>query len=183
MLCTPPAFILSQDQTLDIIVSKQPKLIQSVYIELLLLAILLFVWVVFSFELFEIQYTYYFFSFVLLSCCSIFNDRVPQLAQRLWYYTTSKSSCQYLLQKFFYFFDIFLQFFDGIVTFWATFDIIALTFPFVNSFFEKNSTFFNFFLFVLFLAFFEFWLDFYSPKDYNIGSEIEEMRNRYGDCI
>ena len=44
----------------------------------------------------------------------------------------------------------------------------------------------NFLLFFfssLFFTIFRFSLDFLSPRVYNIGSENEEMRNRYGDCI
>ena len=74
MLCTPPAFILSQDQTLEIIVLKHPSgwfnLLSS-----LALSFFTFVWVVFSsVRIFEIRSHILFICFVLLSCCSIFND-------------------------------------------------------------------------------------------------------------
>ena len=39
------------------------------------------------------------------------------------------------------------------------------------------------FLFSFFQYFFDFELDFSLSWDYNIGSENEETRNRYGDCI
>ena len=94
------------------------------FIELLLLAILLLFLSSILFWIVRDPIHILIFSFVLLSCCSIFNDRLSQLAQRLWYYTTSKSLCQYLFWKFFHFFDIFFKLLDAIAPVWATCDII-----------------------------------------------------------
>ena len=51
----------------------------------------------------------FFVRFVLsISCCSIFNDRsLSPFARQLDYYTTLSLLCQYLFQKFFYFFSSF----------------------------------------------------------------------------
>ena len=49
------------------------------------------------------------YSFVLLSCCSIFKDHSPPLLRQLDYYTTFFPACQYLLQKFFQLFSKFFQ--------------------------------------------------------------------------
>jgi len=46
-------------------------------------------------------------------------------------------------KSFFTFFDIFLRLLDVMPPFWATFDIIAPTLGFVNSFFEKNRHFYK----------------------------------------
>ena len=108
MLCTPPAFILSQDQTLEIIVLKHPEgwsnLLSS-------LALSFFYFCLSSILIcknfrdpFQALY-----SFVLLSCCSIFKDHSPPLLRQLDYYTTFFPACQYLLQKFFQLFQSFFQ--------------------------------------------------------------------------
>ena len=82
-------------------------------------------------------------------------------------------------KSFFTFFDIFLRLFDAIAPEWATFDIIAPTLGFVNSFFEKNRLFSSFPFSHFPSIFFGFELDFCSSRVYNIGSEKLEKRDRY----
>ena len=85
VLCTPPALILSQDQTLEIMVSKRlgEESIKSISS---LIAHLLFFRVVFSLSeftrfsshilhTFSVLRTYVRFCFILISYCSIFKDR------------------------------------------------------------------------------------------------------------
>ena len=69
----------------------------------------------FSFELSRFYFAL-FVCFVLISCCSIFNDRLPSLkscfrflSRRLDYYITSLSPCQVLFQNFFEFFYSFFR--------------------------------------------------------------------------
>ena len=106
MLCTPPALILSQDQTLEIMVSKRPgegsiKSISS------LIAHLLFFRVVFSLS----ELSRYF-----RTCCasyylSLFNFQrsFRRFRKRPRYYTTFFLTCQYLFQNFFKFFSGFFK--------------------------------------------------------------------------
>ena len=58
----------------------------------------------------EILHLHFFICFVLLSCCSIFNDRCRHLAWQLDYYTTWLFNCQYLFWNFFLFFSPFVFF-------------------------------------------------------------------------
>ena len=72
MLCTPPAFILSQDQTLEIILLYLAfASLQSFLSSCFLLASLTLLSIYNSLTR---MYFALLFCFVLLSCCSIFND-------------------------------------------------------------------------------------------------------------
>ena len=69
MLCTPPAFILSQDQTLEIIVLKLRYLWDPIFLlSSLALSFFYFCWVVFSsVRIFEIRFAHTFFSALYFS--------------------------------------------------------------------------------------------------------------------
>ena len=83
--------------------------------------------------------------FVLLSCCSIFNDRTVLSCGQLDYYITSLPLCQYLFSNFFKkFFRVstgtLCNIFAALSLFWGeSLSIIPLLSRFVNSFFEKIS--------------------------------------------
>ena len=96
VLCTPPAFILSQDQTLEIIVLKHPfgwfNLLPS-------LALSFFYFCLSSILIcknFPRSVSSFILCFVLLSCCSIFKDHFSstRFARRPFYYTTFLRVCQ-----------------------------------------------------------------------------------------
>ena len=77
MLCTPPAFILSQDQTLEIIVSKRkPFDPRSNRFRVLLLALYFCLSSILILRIVRDPFAHTFICFVLLSCCSIFKDHV-----------------------------------------------------------------------------------------------------------
>ena len=100
MLCTPPALILSQDQTLEIIVSYLLAELKS-NSELCLALSLLFFRVVFSFRIDKFQHLRALYS----SYCSIFKDHSARRSRgRPYYDTTLSSACQVLFQTFFKFF-------------------------------------------------------------------------------
>ena len=112
MLCTPPAFILSQDQTLEIIVSKHRSsgsVIQSLCFRVLLLAFFYFCLSSILVRIVRDPFAHTFICFVLLSCCSIFKDHSPPLSRRPLKYTTSSPVCQYLFKTFFKFFQGFFR--------------------------------------------------------------------------
>ena len=74
MLCTPPAFILSQDQTLENIVSYHPKVLKSYSRAFVALLLLLCLSSISQFELFEFT-SHFVFALYFSLRCSIFNDR------------------------------------------------------------------------------------------------------------
>ena len=106
MLCTPPAFILSQDQTLEIIVLKHGSCRDPILLSSLALSF-------FYFCLSSILICKNFrdpFQAFLSLCTSLllFNFQgsfQPPLLRRPQYYTTFLPACQYLFQKFFEFFQ------------------------------------------------------------------------------
>ena len=104
MLCTPPAFILSQDQTLEIIVSKHGYCRDPILLSSLALSFFYFCWVVFS-SVRIFRDPFQAVRFVLLSCCSIFNDQFCLAFARPCYYTTFTWLCQALFKNFFKFFS------------------------------------------------------------------------------
>ena len=111
MLCTPPAFILSQDQTLEIIVSKHGFCRDLIFL-LSSLALSFFYFLLSSilicknfrdpFQAFIALY----FSLVVQFSKIILGQLA--FARRPSYYTTSFSACQYLFKTF----SSFLKFFD-----------------------------------------------------------------------
>ena len=111
MLCTPPAFILSQDQTLECLYLILPKKGQ----------ILIRAWLLFTFCLSSISLRIFEFRsrthtwispcsmLVLSSCCSIFNDRFSLRSLRR---STIISHRQPLVNPFFEIFSNFFDFFE-----------------------------------------------------------------------
>ena len=146
MLCTPPAFILSQDQTLECLYLILPRGRVKSWFELD--CSLLFVWVVFLSELSSSVHAHTWISpcsmLVLSSCCSIFNDRslLPFFAEPD-YYITALSVCQPLFWNFFKF--LFRGFLPaascGQLFYFTTFFSVCQ--PLFSNFFQKISK--NFF--------------------------------------
>ena len=146
MLCTPPAFILSQDQTLEIIVSKHGFCRDLIsLLSSLALSFFYFCWVVFS-SVRIFRDPFQAVRFVLLSCCSIFNDQFwPRFrATLLLYHFLPRLSTPFL--------KLFKKFFPGLVPrffSWylrspleVSLHIIPYPSPLVKNFFR----FFSFFL-------------------------------------
>ena len=73
-----------------------------------------------------------FFSFVLLSCCSIFNDRCRNSRSDFDIIPHQNPLVNTFFESFFTFFDIFLRFFDVGAPEWATCDIITCIFALVK---------------------------------------------------
>ena len=109
VLCTPPALILSQDQTLEIWYLNSQREIKS--ISSLFCSFFTFFRVVFSFRIDKFQHLRALYS----SYCSIFKDHSSAaFCGRPYYCTTKQTLCQVLFQTFFKFFCTFLQgFFRG----------------------------------------------------------------------
>ena len=115
VLCTPPAFILSQDQTLENIVSYHRSPDAKTYSRAFV-ALLLFVWVVFLILNCSSLLRTFVFALYFSLRCSIFNDRfdfalapslVPALAAtRLLYHTAFTLSIPFS--------KLFLSFFQAI---------------------------------------------------------------------
>ena len=109
MLCTPPAFILSQDQTLEIMVLKHESPRDP--ISLLSSLALSFFYFCLSSILICKNFRDPFQAFSLCTSLLLFNFQRSfagaPFARRPSYYTTSTSPCQYLFQNFFRFFESF----------------------------------------------------------------------------
>ena len=116
MLGTPPAFILSQDQTLEIFLYTslfwltyllfRARSALSYCLEYLLLESRVLALPV-SISLYLVPLYFSRSHTSLYVCCSIFNDPIPLVPSRrqLCYYTTPPLACQPLLKSFFKFFS------------------------------------------------------------------------------
>ena len=141
MLCTPPAFILSQDQTLEIIVLKHRLLCDPIFL-LSSLALSFFYFCLSSILIcknfrdpFQASYIALYFSLVVQFSRII---SLPFLRQ-LDYYTTFFPVCQYLFQKFFDFFQSFFRSGSAVAVLLAdSLIIISLCTRFVKGFCKKN---------------------------------------------
>ena len=115
VLCTPPAFILSQDQTLEHFVSSLTLRLDKIFIRALWLSL---PFRVFAPRLHDAELSLYrnfrdfrtrFFACTSISCCSIVNDQFLSLHSlsraQLYYYTTSRDACQGGFESFFDFFS------------------------------------------------------------------------------
>ena len=134
MLCTPPAFILSQDQTLECFVSnltyRQLKSIRAFFLS--------FFYFLESCTLFKLT-DLYFALFMLCTClcCSIVKvqslsaESRLQFFAELCYYITLNSLCQYFFQSFLKFFSVILS-----QLFHSDLFILPQPLAFVKGFFE-----------------------------------------------
>ena len=86
----------------------------------------------------EISISHLQFCFVLISCCSIFNDRSLPFPRQPQYYTTSLSCCQYFFEKFLRFFQSFFVLFSSAALSWTAWLFYhlcpLLSIPFFNFF-------------------------------------------------
>ena len=140
MLCTPPAFILSQDQTLEIIVLKHRSLCDPISL-LSSLALSFFYFLLSSILICKnFRDPFQAFRFVLLSCCSIFKDHFGQPLSR-----ADLSIIPHLIRfvntffkSFSGFFKVFCEYFVG-SSFWVSFNILPLFKEIVKHFFQFSS--------------------------------------------
>ena len=154
VLCTPPAFILSQDQTLENFISYTGLPAYDLLSSYSFLA---------SFTLLSIynSLTRFALAFLLCTYLLLFNFQwpLPPLSRQLDYYTTSLFLCQYLFLNFFAFFS---RFFD------SDLELQLLTCPlgqlsyFTTSLFICQYLFFNFYpFFFAFVICYNSYLPFY----------------------
>ena len=148
MLCTPPAFILSQDQTLEIIVLKHQGLPRWSNL-LSSLALSFFYFCLSSILILRISEIRFKLLFALYFSLVVQFSRIisPPLLRQLEYYTTFLRLCQYLSQKFFHLFSGFFKAEDlrQALLFGESLYILSQSLLFVNSFFQKNWVFSIFF--------------------------------------
>ena len=130
MLCTPPAFILSQDQTLEKIISYLSCLSYNLFSSYSFLASFTLLSIYNSFdEICTLLFALY------LSLVVQFSMTVRRLfSRRLCYYTTMLLHCQYFFEKFFKFFNFFYFLFKH--SSFERLTILPLYYPFVKHFFE-----------------------------------------------
>ena len=105
VLCTPPAFILSQDQTLEQFVSQLPLVVNIFFIRAIYSSFTYFLELcsLWFFDRFFFALAFFALYFLLL----LFNCQVsisPPFSRQLHYSTTFQLICQAFFESFFYFF-------------------------------------------------------------------------------